>query len=112
MWKNQWAQWSSSTVRPKYSMGANLMRPMYSMSPSFVAWCPSLVGMIEAVMSGTPTGSGMHVQPPGIQFGNPWINDTMGPVSFVAIIFAVCAWISETLGLMKGIGIPFSVALP
>ena len=31
---------------------------------------------------GTPTGSGMHVQPPGIQDGRPLMRETMGPEMF------------------------------
>ena len=34
---------------------------------------------MDAEMSGTPTGSGMQVQPPGIQLGIPWMRETMGP---------------------------------
>merc|ERR1711879_312661 len=52
-------------------MGVSLMRPMYCMFASVLA--------CEAVISGTPTGSGMQVQPPGRKLGIPWINDTMGP---------------------------------
>lgn len=38
----------------------------------------------------------MQVQPPGTQFGMPSIKETIGPVKFDALCFAVWAWISET----------------
>jgi hypothetical protein len=53
----------------------------------------------------------MQVQPPGMKLGMPWINETIGPVQLVERCFAVCAWISVTDGLIKGIGMPFSVTL-